>query len=181
MKPRHKRLLLIGLGLTVLGLGTFFVLSAFKENVNFSYTPTEVFSGKAPKGKTFRIGGMVEKGSVSREGDGVTVSFVVTDMAQNVRVKYRGILPDLFKEGKGVVAQGKLGDDKIFVADEVLAKHDENYMPPEAAYAMKKAKEAKEAEQAKAALTNSTGASANTENTATPATPPSTEQTKDVK
>ena len=142
MKPRHKRLILIGVGLVVLGLGGWALASAFKQNLVFFFTPTQILAGEAPRGSNFRMGGMVEKGSLQLQHDGVTVAFVVNDSAQKIRVHYRGILPDLFREGKGVVAQGKLGDDKLFLADEVLAKHDENYMPPEAAYAMKKGKEA---------------------------------------
>ncbi len=142
MKPRYKRLILIGAGLATLGLAATLVLSAFQKNLVFFFTPTQILAGEAPQGRSFRMGGMVEKGSVVRQTDGVTVSFMVTDTAKSIRVNYRGILPDLFKEGKGVVAQGKLGDDKLFVADEVLAKHDENYMPPDAAYALKKGKEA---------------------------------------
>ncbi|HZW20752.1 cytochrome c maturation protein CcmE [Noviherbaspirillum sp.] len=141
MKTRHKRLILITAGLGTLGLAAWLVLSAFQQNMVFFFTPTQVFSGEAPKGRSFRIGGMVEEGSVKRQSDGVTVGFVVTDTAQKIPVTYKGILPDLFKEGKGVVAQGKLGQDGHFVADEVLAKHDENYMPSEAAYAVKKAHE----------------------------------------
>lgn len=142
MKPRYKRLMLIGIGLAILGLAVTLVLSAFQKNLVFFFTPTQILAGEAPQGRSFRMGGMVEVGSIQRQPDGVTVSFMVTDTAQKIRVNYRGSLPDLFKEGKGVVAQGKLGNDKLFIADEVLAKHDENYMPPEAAYALKKANEA---------------------------------------
>lgn len=142
MKTRHKRMILIAAGLATLGLAAWLVLSAFQKNMVFFFTPTQVFSGEAPKGRSFRIGGMVEAGSIKRQADGVTVSFVVTDMAQKIPVTYKGILPDLFKEEKGVVAQGKLGEDGKFVAEEVLAKHDENYMPPEAAYALEKGNEA---------------------------------------
>ncbi|MDP3841748.1 MAG: cytochrome c maturation protein CcmE [Oxalobacteraceae bacterium] len=145
MKPRHKRLILITAGLATLGLATWLVLSAFQKNLVFFFTPTQIVAGEAPQGRSFRMGGMVEEGSVKRQPDGVTVAFVVTDNVQRVPVNYRGSLPDLFKEGKGVVAQGKLGNDKLFLADEVLAKHDENYMPPEAAYALKKGKEVNEA------------------------------------
>ena len=141
MKNRHKRLALITGGLATLGLAAWLVLSAFQQNMVFFFTPTQVFSGEAPKGRSFRIGGMVEEGSIKRQPDGVTVAFVVTDTAKKIPVTYKGILPDLFKEGKGVVAQGKLGTDGGFVADEVLAKHDENYMPPDAAYAVQKAHE----------------------------------------
>lgn len=142
MKARHKRFILIAAGLFILGIGAWLVLSAFKKNLVFFFTPTQILAGEAPHGRSFRIGGMVEKGSLQRQSDGVTVSFKVTDTAKTIGVTYRGLLPDLFKEGKGVVAQGKLGADGVFVADEVLAKHDENYMPPDAAYAMKKGKEA---------------------------------------
>jgi cytochrome c-type biogenesis protein CcmE len=142
MKPRHKRFILIAAGLAILGIGAWLVLSAFNKNLVFFFTPTQIVAGEAPHGRSFRMGGMVEKGSLQRQPDGVTVSFRVTDNAKTIGVNYRGILPDLFKEGKGVVAQGKLGADGVFVADEVLAKHDENYMPPDAAYAMKKGEEA---------------------------------------
>lgn len=145
MKARHKRLILITAGLATLGLAAWLILSAFQKNLVFFFTPTQILAGEAPHGRSFRMGGMVEVGSIARQADGVTVSFVVTDNAQKIRVNYRGILPDLFKEGKGVVAQGKLGKDQTFVADEVLAKHDENYMPPDAAYALKKGKEASQA------------------------------------
>ncbi|MES2297049.1 MAG: cytochrome c maturation protein CcmE [Pseudomonadota bacterium] len=148
MKPRHKRLMLIGAGLATLGIAAALVLSAFNKNLVFFFTPTQILAGQAPHSGNFRMGGMVEKGSVQRQADGVTVSFMVTDTAQRIRVNYRGILPDLFREGKGVVAQGKLGQDKLFVADEVLAKHDENYMPPDAAYALKKGQQAKLANEA---------------------------------
>ena len=142
LKPRHKRLILIAVGLATLGLAAFLVLSAFQKNLVFFFTPTEILSGQVPKGNSFRMGGLVEVGSVKRQADGVTVAFNVTDNSKSVRVQYRGILPDMFKEGKGVVAQGKLGQDKLFVAEEVLAKHDENYMPADAAYALEKAAKA---------------------------------------
>ncbi len=137
MKPRHKRLLAILGGLVVLGAATGLVLMAFEDNLVFFFTPTQVAANEAPKGRLFRIGGMVEKGSVKR--DGVEVRFAVTDTAKTIPVVYRGPLPDLFREGKGVVAQGTLGADGVFSAREVLAKHDENYMPPEAAHAVEKA------------------------------------------
>ena len=137
MKPRHKRLIAIVGGLVVLGAATALVLSAFRQNLVFFFTPSQVAANEAPQGRTFRIGGMVEKGSVRR--DGVEVRFVVTDTAKTIPVVYRGALPDLFREGKGVVAQGQLGADGVFQAREVLAKHDENYMPPEAAHAVEKA------------------------------------------
>jgi cytochrome c-type biogenesis protein CcmE len=138
MKTRHKRFSLVAVGLAVLSLAVWLVLSAFQKNLVFFFTPTQILSGEAPHGRSFRVGGMVEKGSLQRQADGMTFSFTVTDTARSVKVHYRGMLPDLFKEGKGVVAQGKLGSGNVFVADEVLAKHDENYMPPEAAYALKK-------------------------------------------
>ncbi|HLS87676.1 MAG TPA: cytochrome c maturation protein CcmE [Burkholderiales bacterium] len=141
MKPRHKRMAAIGLGLAALGLVTALVLAAFQQNLVFFFTPTQVAANEAPQGRTFRIGGMVETGSVRRQADGVTVHFVVTDTAKAIPVVYKGSLPDLFREGKGVVAQGQLGPDGVFHAREVLAKHDENYMPPEAAEAVQKAHE----------------------------------------
>ena len=137
MKPRHKRLLAIVGGLAALGAATALVLSAFQDNLVFFFTPSQVAAKEAPQGRLFRIGGMVETGSVKR--DGVEVRFVVTDTAKTIPVVYRGALPDLFREGKGVVAQGTLGADGVFTAREVLAKHDENYMPPEAAHAVEKA------------------------------------------
>jgi len=140
MKPRHKRFAFIGLGLLVLGVVTMLILNAFQSNLVFFFTPTQVAGGEVPQGHSFRIGGMVEDGSLVRENDGLTVRFIVTDTAKRVPVTYKGILPDLFKEGKGAVAQGKLNADGTFVASEVLAKHDENYMPPEAAEALAKAK-----------------------------------------
>jgi len=136
MKTRHKRVTLALGGLAAVGAITALVLNAFESNLVFFYSPTQVVAQEAPKQRTFRIGGLVEEGSVKR--DGVQVNFVITDTAKAVPVRYQGILPDLFKEGKGVVAQGQLQGD-VFVAREVLAKHDENYMPPEAAEAMKKA------------------------------------------
>lgn len=140
MKPRHKRFAVIGLGLLVVGVATVLILNAFQSNLVFFFTPSQVASGEVPQGRSFRIGGMVEDGSLVRENDGLTVRFTVTDTAKRVPVTYKGILPDLFKEGKGAVAQGKLDADGTFVASEVLAKHDENYMPPEAAEALAKAK-----------------------------------------
>lgn len=156
MKPRHKRIAIVAAVVVAVGAAVGLVLNAFQSNMVFFYSPTSVSKNEAPKDRTFRLGGMVETGSVKR--DGVAVDFVVTDTIQSVKVRYVGILPDLFKEGKGVVAQGKM-DNGVFVAKEVLAKHDENYMPPEAAEAMKKAMEAK---AAKAAATGAalSGASA---------------------
>ena len=142
MKPRQKRAALIVAGLAVLGLASWLVLSAFQENLVFFYSPSQVANNEAPQGKAFRIGGIVEPGSVKRQSDGVTVRFNVTDTAKMIPVTYKGILPDLFKEGKGVVAQGKLNTDGSFSAHEVLAKHDENYMPPEAAHAVEQAHKA---------------------------------------
>jgi cytochrome c-type biogenesis protein CcmE len=137
VKPRHKRILAIAGGLAALGAATALVLTAFQENLVFFFTPSQVAANEAPQGRTFRIGGMVEKGSVQRSG--IEVRFVVTDTAKSIPVVYSGALPDLFREGKGVVAQGQLGSDGVFRAREVLAKHDENYMPPEAAHAVEKA------------------------------------------
>ncbi len=139
MKPRHKKLTIIIASVAALGLSATLVLNAFQSNLVFFFSPTQVAANEAPQGKSFRIGGLVEEGSVKRQSDGVTVNFVVTDTAKVIPVVYTGILPDLFKEGKGVVAQGKLSSDGIFRADEVLAKHDENYMPPEAAAALEQA------------------------------------------
>jgi len=141
VKPRAKRIAMVAGGLAALGVAAALVLMAFQQNLVFFFTPSQVAAKEAPQGKTFRIGGMVEKGSVRRGTDGLTVSFLVTDTAKSVPVTYRGALPDLFREGKGVVAQGRVGPDGVFVANEVLAKHDENYMPPEAAEAVKKAHE----------------------------------------
>lgn len=137
MKARHKRIALIAGGLTALGIASALVLNAFQDNLVFFFTPTQVSAGEAPKERTFRIGGMVQAGSVQR--DGLTVQFSVTDMAKTIPVSYTGILPDLFSEGKGVVAQGKLESNGSFRAEEVLAKHDENYMPLEAQHALDQA------------------------------------------
>jgi len=142
MKPRHKRMAIIAAGLAALGLAAALVLNAFQSNLVFFFSPTQVLANEAPRGKAFRIGGMVETGSVKRENDGLTVHFRVTDTAQTIPVTYTGILPDLFKEGKGVVAQGKLLPDGGFQATEVLAKHDENYMPPDAKHAIEQAQKA---------------------------------------
>ena len=140
MKPRHKRMALIAGGVAVLGVCTTLLLNAFNDNLVFFFSPSDVAAAKAPKDRTFRIGGVVEQGSVKR--DGIMVSFRVTDTAHTVNVSYQGILPDLFREGQGVVANGKLGTDGVFRASEVLAKHDENYMPPEAAHAVEQAHKA---------------------------------------
>lgn len=142
MKPRHKRFALIGGGLAVLAIAVALVLNAFRSNLVFFFTPSQVAAGEAPIDRTFRIGGLVKEGSVQRQADGLTVRFVVTDTAKEFPVVYTGILPDLFREGKGVVAQGRLGADGLFTASEVLAKHDENYMPPEAQHAVDQAQKA---------------------------------------
>ena len=139
MKPRHKRFAMVGAGVAALAIVATLVLTAFQKNLVFFFTPSQVAANEAPQGRTFRIGGLVEAGSVQRQTDGVTVRFVVTDTAKSIPVFYRGVLPDLFKEGKGVVAQGRLDAKGVFEASEVLAKHDENYMPPEAAEAVQKA------------------------------------------
>jgi cytochrome c-type biogenesis protein CcmE len=133
---------LIAGGLATLAIAAALILNAFQSNLVFFFSPSQVLSNEAPQGKAFRIGGMVETGSLKRQGDGLTVRFNVTDTAKAVPVVYTGILPDLFKEGKGVVAQGQLTPDGVFHATQILAKHDENYMPPEAAHAMEQAKKA---------------------------------------
>ncbi|MDQ6627158.1 MAG: cytochrome c maturation protein CcmE [Pseudomonadota bacterium] len=138
MKPRHKRLAIAGGIVIAAGAAAALVLNAFQSNLVFSYSPSQVAAHEAPGLRTFRLGGLVERGTVKR--DGTRVSFVVTDLAKSIPVRFDGILPDLFKEGKGVVAQGRLQGD-VFVAREVLAKHDENYMPPEAAEALKRAQQ----------------------------------------
>ena len=130
---------IIALGVLLLGAAAGLVLNAFQSNLVFFFSPSQIAANEAPQGKAFRIGGMVESGSLERGNDGLTVKFKVTDTAKTVPVTYTGILPDLFKEGKGVVAQGRLGPDGVFVATEVLAKHDENYMPPDAAHAIEQA------------------------------------------
>jgi cytochrome c-type biogenesis protein CcmE len=137
MTPRRKRLVIAAGVLLALSAATALVLNAFRSNLVFFFTPTQVAAGEAPQQRPFRLGGLVRAGSVQREG--VQIRFVVTDTQREVPVAYTGLLPDLFKEGKGVVAQGALGPDGVFVAREVLAKHDENYMPPEAAEALKRA------------------------------------------
>jgi cytochrome c-type biogenesis protein CcmE len=137
MKPRHKRMALIVAGLATLGLAATLVLNAFRSNMVFFFTPSQIAAHEAPAGRSLRIGGLVVVGSIKR--DGVKVHFIVTDTAKSIPVVYTGILPDLFKEGKGVVAEGELGANGVFQATQVLAKHDENYMPPEAAEALKRA------------------------------------------
>jgi cytochrome c-type biogenesis protein CcmE len=147
MKPRHKRAAIIAGGVAAIGLAAYFVLNAFESSLVFFFTPTQVAAGEAPKNRAFRVGGLVKTGTVHR--DNLTVSFVVTDTAKEVPVTYTGILPDLFREGKGVVAQGKLNESGKFIASEVLAKHDENYMPPEAQHAMDQAQIQKAAQTLK--------------------------------
>lgn len=144
MKPRHKKIAAITTGVTALCVAVMLVLNAFQSNLVFFFTPTQVAANEAPIDKRFRIGGLVEMGSIQRN-EGLTVKFAVTDNAEVIPVVYTGILPDLFNEGKGVVAQGKISANGVFEADEVLAKHDENYMPPEAAMALEQAAEAKKA------------------------------------
>lgn len=145
MKRRHKRVTFIAVGLAGLALAAYLVTNAFRNNLVFFFSPTQVAAKEAPVNRTFRIGGLVEEGTLNRENDGLTVRFTVTDTAASIPVVYKGILPDLFKEGRGCVAQGRIDADGVFQADEVLAKHDENYMPPEAGDAIDKAKHAKEA------------------------------------
>jgi len=143
MKRRHRRIAFIAVGLAGLGLAAYLAASAFRNNLVFFFSPTQVAAKEAPVGRTFRIGGLVQEGTLKR--DGLNVQFVVTDTEANIPVVYNGILPDLFKEGRGCVAQGKIGADGVFHAEQVLAKHDENYMPPEAGQALDKAKHAREA------------------------------------
>ncbi len=137
MKPRHKRALIIVGALAVLVIAAVLILNALNSNIALYVTPSEVAAGKAPQGQTFRIGGMVKDGSLKR--DELVVHFIITDLVKEIPVSYKGILPDLFKEGKGAVVQGKLNTDGEFIASEVLAKHDENYMPPEAKHALEQA------------------------------------------
>jgi cytochrome c-type biogenesis protein CcmE len=141
MKSRHKRLFGIGLGLLLVCGAVYFVLNAFQSNLVFFFTPTQVAAGEAPKDGSFRVGGLVKEGSIQRQD--LAIEFTVTDLHQDVQVRYVGLLPDLFKEGKGVVAQGRLDAGRLFVASEVLAKHDENYMPPEAQHALDEAAKAR--------------------------------------
>lgn len=133
MKPRHKKLILIVGGVAILTVAGLLVLNAFRSNLVFFFSPTEVLAGKAPTQGVLRVGGLVEKGSLKKIPDSLKVEFTVTDLKERITVRYEGILPDLFREGQGVIAQGRLQPDKVFVADQVLAKHDENYMPPEVA------------------------------------------------
>ena len=142
MKPRGKRIAAIVGGLALLGIAAGLVLYAFQSNLVFFFTPTQIAAGEAPRDRAFRVGGLVQTGSVKREPQALKVQFVVTDTAHSIPVAYSGSLPDLFREGKGVVAQGRIGADGVFHASEVLAKHDENYMPPEAAHALEQAQKA---------------------------------------
>jgi cytochrome c-type biogenesis protein CcmE len=153
MTPRRKRFSIIGGVLVAVAAVVALILNAFQSNLVFFYSPSQVAQHEAPAGRAFRIGGMVEKGTLQR--DGTHIAFVVTDTAQSVPVRYVGILPDLFKEGKGVVAQGRL-EDGVFVAQEILAKHDENYMPPEAADAMKRAQQGKDQKLAETIVPSAT-------------------------
>ena len=145
MKRRHKRVAFILVGLAGLSVAAYLAASAFRDNLVFFFSPTQVAAKEAPVNRSFRVGGLVQEGSVKRDNDGLTVRFMVTDTAASVPVVYKGILPDLFKEGRGCVAQGRVDANGVFYADQVLAKHDEDYMPPEAGAAIDKAKHAKEA------------------------------------
>jgi len=137
MKPRHKKLIAIVAGVSILTLAGLLVLNAFRSNLVYFFSPSEVLEGKAPAQGVLRIGGLVEAGSIKKTPESLKVEFTVTDNAQRLIVRYEGILPDLFREGQGVIAQGRLQPDKVFVADQVLTKHDENYMPPEVAKTLK--------------------------------------------
>jgi cytochrome c-type biogenesis protein CcmE len=143
MKPRTKRIALIAGGLASLGIAATFVLKALDSNIALYITPSEVISGKVPQGNAFRVGGLVKSGSIQRQD--MTTHFIITDTVKEIPVSYTGILPDLFREGKGAVVQGRLGADGTFVASEVLAKHDENYMPPQAKHAIEQAQKAQQA------------------------------------
>ena len=144
MKSRYKRALIIVAALIVIGVAALLILNALNSNIALYVTPSEVAAGQAPKGQAFRIGGLVKQGSLKREG--LTVHFVITDLAKDIPVSYTGILPDLFMEGKGAVIQGRLNPDGQFIASEVLAKHDENYMPPEAKHALEQAQKSERKE-----------------------------------
>ena len=137
MTPRRQRMLIVGLAMLGIGIAVGFALRAFNENLLYFYSPSQVAAGEAPTGRMFRLGGLVNKGSLRREAGQLEVKFDVTDMKETMTVTYSGVLPDLFREGQGIIAYGVLGPDGTFRADEVLAKHDENYMPPEVADALK--------------------------------------------
>jgi cytochrome c-type biogenesis protein CcmE len=139
MKARHKRLIFVALGIAGVGIAASLAISALRSNIAYFFSPSQVIANEAPKDRVFRLGGLVEKDSLARQADGLTVIFTVTDMAKSMKVSYTGILPDLFGEGQGVVTKGRLGQDGVFYADEVLAKHDESYMPPEVASTLKTA------------------------------------------
>jgi len=145
MTPRRRRMVLVGLIVLGVGAATAFALTAFKDNLLYYYPPTDVTAGKAPADRVFRLGGMVEEGSLKREPGSMEVRFVVTDFQHDVTVSYSGVLPDLFREGQGVITRGQLGPNGVFVAQEVLAKHDENYMPPAVAESLRKQHESKTA------------------------------------
>jgi len=144
MTRRQRRLGILLAALVCAGAATALTLNAFRSNLVFFFSPSQIAAKEAPVAQVFRLGGLVERGSIQRERDGMTIRFIVTDTARGVPVVYHGLLPDLFREGKGVVARGRLGEDGVFVANEVLAKHDENYMPPEAADAVRRAAQVKE-------------------------------------
>ena len=144
MTRRQRRLGILLAALVCAGAATALTVNAFRSNLVFFFSPSQIAAKEAPVAQVFRLGGLVERGSIQRERDGMTIRFIVTDTARGVPVVYRGLLPDLFREGKGVVARGRLGEDGVFVANEVLAKHDENYMPPEAADAVRRAAQVKE-------------------------------------
>src|SRR5437870_5361401 len=141
LRRRHKRIIFICACLAAIGAATWLALGAFRNNLVCFFSRTQVAAKEAPVNKTFRIGGLVQNGTLKRDSDGLTVRFTVTDTATNIPVVYKGILPDLFKEGRGCVAQGRVGSDGVFYADQIMAKHDENYMPPEAARALDQAKD----------------------------------------
>ena len=138
MTPRRRRMVLVGLIVLGVGAAVAFALTAFQENLLYYYTPSDVSAGKAPMDRLFRVGGMVPEGSFKRPPGSLEARFVLTDYANNVTVSYTGVLPDLFREGQGVIARGRMGANGVFVAEEVLAKHDENYMPPDVADTLRK-------------------------------------------
>lgn len=138
MTPRQKRMMFVALLVAGVGVAITLALKAFNENLLYFFSPTQVLAGEAPDDHSFRVGGLVVEGSVVRDPDSLKIKFDLTDTAKNITVEYEGILPDLFREGQGIVATGKLNNG-VFIADQVLAKHDENYMPPEVADSLKKA------------------------------------------